>query len=138
MLQRRNQDLVARLEPRPDVTLRDQVDRLGRAADVDDLLGRTCVDEAADRLACSLVRVGGALAQRVHAAVDVGVVVLVVVVDGLDHCARTLARRGVVEIDERLAVDLLIQDREVAPDARDVEVRSARARNAGSAHEITL
>ena len=67
---------------------------------------------------------------------DVGVVVLVVVVDRLDHRARPLAGRGVVEIHERLAVDLLVQDREVAADALDVEVGAARTdRNDGGTHE---
>ena len=37
VLQRRNQDLVAGLQPRSRVALRDQVDRFGRAADEDDL-----------------------------------------------------------------------------------------------------
>ena len=100
---------------------------------------RACVDEAADRLARTFIGVGGALAQRVDAAVDVGVVVLVVVVDGLDHRARALARSGAVQVHERLAVDLLIEDRKVAADAGDVEVHAARRYgNDGSTHETIL
>ena len=63
------------------------------------------VEERADALARRLVGVGRALAQHVHAAMDVGVVVAVVARDRVDHRLRLLRRRRVVEIDERLAVD---------------------------------
>ena len=42
---------------------------------------------------------GGAIAQFVDAAVDVGVVVLVVIAQGLEHRARLLRGGGVVEVD---------------------------------------
>ena len=45
---------------------------------------------------------------------DVGVVVLVVARDGVDHRARLLRSGGVVEIDQLLAVDLLVEDGKVA------------------------
>ena len=50
-----------------------------------------------------------------NAAMDVGVVVLVIIHQRLDHRARFLRGGGVVEIDERLPMDLLIQNREIAP-----------------------
>ena len=56
----------------------------------------------------------GALAEQVHAAVDVGVVLRVEARDRVDDRLRLLRGRRVVEIDERLAVHLLLQDREVA------------------------
>ena len=52
---------------------------------------------------------------------------------------RLLRRGGVVEIDERLAVDLLLQDREVARGPSDVEAartgRRARVMDASWPHE---
>ena len=42
----------------------------------------------------------------------------------VDHRLRHLARRRVVEKDQRLAVDLELEDREIGADALDVE-RSA-------------
>jgi hypothetical protein len=63
------------------------------------------------RAASNAVR--GAHAQLVDAAMDVGVVALVVIDQRLNHRARFLRRGGVVEIDQRLAVDFLVQDREV-------------------------
>src|SRR5437867_9098941 len=50
-----------------------------------------------------------------------GVVVLVIADEGVDDLARFLAGGGVVEIDQRVAVDLLIQDREVAAERRPID-----------------
>ena len=55
----------------------------------------------------------GAIAQFVDAAVDVGVVVFVIMHQRVNHRARFLRRRGVVEINQRLAVDLLVEDGEI-------------------------
>jgi hypothetical protein len=41
---------------------------------------------------------------------DVGVVVLVIMHQRVNHRARFLRRGGVVEINQRLAVDLLVED----------------------------
>ena len=73
MLHRRDDDLVAGLEKRPAVTLRHQIDRLGGAAHEDNLLIRPSIDEAAQFAARRLVGRRGALAQMVHAAVDIGI-----------------------------------------------------------------
>ena len=64
-----------------------------------------------------------------HAPVDVGVVALVDRGLGLDHRARLLRRGGVVEVDERLAVDGLAQDREIP--AHPLHVQGARRRGRG-------
>ncbi len=54
---------------------------------------------------------------------DVRVVGLVGLVHRLQHLARLLRAGGAVEVDERLAVDPLLQDREVRAHALDVERR---------------
>ena len=48
-------------------------------------------------------------------------VVVVVVVDSLDHDLRLLRGRRVVQVDQRLAAHLLGQDGEIAPQRRGVE-----------------
>jgi hypothetical protein len=50
-------------------------------------------------------------------AMHIGVVVLVVVPERFDHAARLLRRGGVIEIDQRMPMHLLLQDWEVRPDA---------------------
>ena len=61
------------------------------------------------------------LAERMHPAVDVGVGVLVVVRQRVDHLPRFLRGRRVVQIDERHPVDAALQDREVGANGLDVE-----------------
>ena len=87
----------------------------------DDLLGVGRIEEAADGLSRRLVRVGRASAQRMHTAMDVGVLFDVVVHERIEHRLRLLRRRGVVEIDERLAVDALPQDREIPPNGCHIQ-----------------
>ena len=58
---------------------------------------------------------------------DVGVGLAVVPRDRIEHRLRLLGGRGVVEIDQRLAVDRPAQDREVGTDPLDVEARRGRA-----------
>ena len=93
---------------------RDQVDAFGRVPGEDDFVRRSRADERAHDFARALVGFRRALAQPVHAAMHVGVVVFVVSRDRFDDLDRLLRRRRVVEIDQRLAVDLLVQRREVA------------------------
>ena len=61
-------------------------------------------------------------AERVHGAGDVGVVLRVEVGLGVDDDLRLLRAVGAVEVDQRHAVHLAGQDREVLADRLDVEV----------------
>jgi hypothetical protein len=80
------------------------------------------VDELRDLVTRALVQRRGLLGEDVHATVDVGVVLLVVLVEHVDDLARGLRGRGVVEVDELLAVvDHSVQDREVLADRLGVE-----------------
>ncbi len=91
----------------------DEVDAFGGAAGEDDFVGAAGVDEFRGAGAGGFESGGGAIAQFVDAAMDVGVVVLVIMAQRLDHRARFLRRGGVVEINQRLAMDLLVEDREI-------------------------
>jgi hypothetical protein len=105
MLETRDDDLVARQQARPAVGLRDEVDRLGRAADKNDFGRGRGVDEAPHLLARALVEGRRLLGERMHAAVHVGVVGARVVGDRVDDGRGLLRRGGVVEVGERMAVD---------------------------------
>ena len=99
-----------------------EVDRFGRVSDKDDLGRLWGVDQARSRGACRLVGAGRPLSELVDAAVDVRAVFAVVAVDGLDHGQGLEARRGRVEVNERLAEAVgRGQDREVGPDAVRIE-----------------
>ena len=72
------------------------------------------VEEAGGAGAGGLVGLGGAAAQFVDAAMDVGVVVLVKAAQGVNDGAGLLRGGGVVQIDQRMAVDLLVKNRKIA------------------------
>ena len=95
----------------------DQIDRLGGVAREDDLLVPLGVEEGADLLARALVGLGRRVGEIMQAAVDVGVFGRVGVLQAVEHGLRLLRRGGVVEIDERLAVDLHRQRGKVRADA---------------------
>src|SRR5690606_32375898 len=120
MLEHAEHDLVARLHPRRRPAVGDEVDALGGAGGEDDLLGVGCAEEAGDDAAHRLVFLGGDVREIVQAAVDIGVFVLVGPRHRLDHHARLLRRGAVVEVDERLAVHLAREDREIGADFGNV------------------
>ena len=124
MLELGDHDGVAGTEVLQPPGVRDEVDRLGRAAREDHLaLGRR-VDERGDRAAGALVALGGALGQPVDAAVDVRVLVLVERAHPVEHLARLLGRRRRVEVRERLPADELLEEREVRAKRCGVETGS--------------
>src|SRR5690554_1699319 len=61
-----------------------------------------------------------------HATVNIGVVVLVNPADAVDHRLGFVRGCAVVEIDQRLAVYLLVQNRKVFTNARNVIARHVR------------
>jgi hypothetical protein len=54
---------------------------------------------------------------------DVGVVLAVVLVDGAQHRLGLLGRRGIVQINQRLPIHLLVEDGEVTTYLLDIESR---------------
>ena len=111
-----DQDLVSGGERAPAPALGDEIDALGGAPGEDDLLRRRGVHEPGDPVADGVVRRGGPLAQVVDAAMDVGVLGRIEAADGLDDRPGLLAGRGIVEIDQGLAVDPPGKDREILPE----------------------
>ena len=111
----REHDLVALAEEGVAPGARHQVDRLGGAARPDHLGGIGGAQEAGHLPARALVGVGRPARQLVDAPVHVGVVVPVIVRDRVYDRVGFLGGGGVVQVDQRLAVDVLLQGREVAP-----------------------
>ena len=94
----------------------DEVDRLGRVAGEDDLVGPR-PDEARDGVARRLVGVGALLGELVGTAVHGRVRALVEVALGVEHLAGLVRGRTRVEVDQRVPpAHGARQDREVGPD----------------------
>ena len=79
------------------------------------------VEQALDLGPGALVVLGGVLAEGVDAAMHVGVLGAVVAHQFVDHQLRLLGRCPVVQVDQRLAVDQLLQDGEIGPDSFRIE-----------------
>ena len=113
MLHFRQQDDITRAKKFPAPRLRHQIDAFGRPAGEDDLVGRRSADVFRDVLAGSFVSFRRARAQLMQAAMHVGVVMLVVIPQRIQHRLRLLRCRGAVEVDQGMAVGPLAQDREI-------------------------
>ena len=123
MLEVREQDLVAGFQVRPAPAFGDEVDALGGAADEDAAAGVLQAEELRHGHAGGLIGGRGLLAQEVHAAVDVGVLLGVIASEGPDDRQRLLGSRRVVEVGQRTAAHRTSQDREVLAEGGDVERR---------------
>src|SRR5262245_41166719 len=131
MLKGGDDHLVTSFEEALAVAEGHQIDRLGGAAGEDDLPRLAGIEESGDAFPGSLEGQGGALAEPVYAAVDVGVLALVGVFDRVDDDAGLLSAGGAVEEHQPLAMYRLCQDREVAADALRIQDRHITARRTG-------
>ena len=122
MLHHREQHLVAGAQVGLTPGAGHQVDRLAGIAGVHDLAGTGRPHEGRHLLAGMLKALGGAGAELVSAAMHVGVVVAVVMLQRLQHLAGLLAGGGVIQIDQRLAqASDLAQEREIgAGEGREI------------------
>src|SRR5205814_3868607 len=100
MLERADQNLVARSQPRTGPGLRHQINAFGRAPHEDDLARAAGVDEAPHALAGPLVGGRGRLAERMHAAMHIGVRMCLVLLDRAQHRARALCGCRAVRSEE--------------------------------------
>ena len=90
-----------------------KVDALGGTPCEDNLMAMAGIDKLLHLTADSLVAVGGLGGQMVRPAVDVGVEVEVIVVQGIDDRERLLRGGRIVEVDERVAMHLPVKYREL-------------------------
>ena len=80
------------------------------------------IDKPGHRLTGVLISLGSHLAEVMHPAVDVAVFMQIVIALALNHTKRFLRRRGVVEIHQLLAVDQLVEHRELLPNIVYIEM----------------
>ena len=103
----RQNDGVAFLEVCTAPRMSDEVDGLGGSAGDDDLVRIEALLEFA---AAGLVPLGGFTCEGVNRTVDIGVGLRVVMVHRIEHDLRLLRGGSVVEVHERVAVDLSLQN----------------------------
>ena len=131
VLELAHDDDVAGAEVREPPRVRDEVDRLGRIADENDLAHVWRVHERAHLLAGPFERRRGALREDVDAAMHVRVGRRIEVGHALEHLAGLLRAGGGVEEGERLAVDQLLEDWKIGAERPRVEsLRSGWNRHA--------
>jgi hypothetical protein len=110
-----------------------EVDRLGRVADEDDLAPVPRSEVVGNGRPGALVGVGRLSGEGVRPAVDVGVMAALVAVDRLDRGEDALGAGAGVEVDERLVADHPAQRRERVADPLDVEPVGLRRDGFGGA-----
>ena len=120
MLHDGDNDLVAHLHKFIAEGTGHKVESLGGATGEDYLAGSAGVDEAAHSLAGLLMQFCGLHAEVMDTTVHIGIGVDILVAHGVEHTQRLLRSGGIVKIDERLAVDLTAQDREIGPDVLNI------------------
>ena len=136
MLQFRDDDLITGPERLAAITLRDQVDGLGGAAHKDHFLAGWRVDKLAELVPGRFIFGRGLLAERVQAAMNVGVIFTVVTGQRLDNPGRFLRGRGVVEIDQRLAAHGLLQHGKIRADRLKVKCAGLVGQSRGGVNAV--
>jgi hypothetical protein len=95
---------------------------LSVVAGEDDLLDAGGVQKGAHLFPRLFVGDGGAFRQQMNAAMDVGVIAAVTLADGVNHRFRLLHRSGVIQINQRLAVNPLAQNGKFGADAGQIQL----------------
>ena len=115
MLHLADEDVIPRTDERVAPGISHRVERRRGARREDDLLLFGRPDKGGDPLPGLLVQLRGLLRQEMHAAVNVRVQAPVEVIDRIDHLPGLLRRGSAVEVNQRLTVDLAVQDRKLLP-----------------------
>src|SRR5881394_851772 len=120
VLHGRDDDLIAGANELATITMHDEIDAFGSAAHEDTFLYVARVDEALHLFARSLISSRRPHAQIVHPAMNVRVFLLKILRAAFNHNGWDLRRRGIVQIHERLAVNVLGQYGKVFANALDI------------------
>lgn len=113
MLHFRQENDVTRLEVFIAPGMGDEVDAVGGPGGEDDFSCFGGIKKLSAALSGRFVGKSSPHRKGVNAAVDVSVVALVIIYQSIDNTLRFLGRGRIIEVDERLAVNLLIKDREI-------------------------
>src|SRR5207253_11263875 len=82
------------------------------------------IDESLNPPAGPLVLSRRMFGKKMHAAVDIGIPLLVIAGDGFDNSSWLLRSGGVIEVHQFLAADLSREDGEIPPNLLDVKSSS--------------
>ena len=123
MFQHRRDDFIALLDIGSAPRIGHKVDRFGCIACIDYFAVRFGVDELLDLFARAFVAFRRFFRQIVHAAMNIRIELAIIFVERVDHHFRFLRCGGAIEIDERLAVNELLQNRKVFTNGGDVQTR---------------
>ena len=117
VFQQGDDDLIALFQYRTHITLRDEVDALGRAAHENDVFRVARAEKLRHRGTRIFIRVGGTGCQFMGSPVHVGILVKVIVRNPVDDLPRPLGRGSVVEPHQRPAgTEMFREDREIRAD----------------------
>src|SRR5882672_11378586 len=122
MLQRRYDHLVTWSDELAPVPMHHKVNSLGTSADKDAFFYISRVNKPLYLFARAFICSRSPLAQVMHAPVDVGMFLFQITTAAIDDNLRHLRRRCVVEINQRSAVNMLAQHREILAHALHIPI----------------
>ena len=123
MLHLGNQDAITRPQHIAGPGRGHEIDRLGRSPGKNDRVRRRRIQETGDPFSGSFVKSGRSRAQFVEAPMDIGVVLTIVAAKLVNDALGSLGRGGVIQVNQRAPMYLLIQDRKILPELAGQEVR---------------
>src|SRR5262249_20694160 len=121
MLKSGYQNLVTGFDARPGERIHHKVDSLRCAANKDDFAFASSVDELLHSRSRGFKSFRCAIAQSMYRSMNIRRVTFIKPIHGLDYCLRLLRRSGVVQIDKRFSMHLLMKSRKVPPDFQQIE-----------------
>ena len=121
MLHDRKHDLVAFPDEGFAEGSRDQIDRFGRRFREDDLTDGAGVEKCAYAFPRRLIGIRRGIGEIMQAAMDIGVFVVGRMDHAIDDLPRFLCRGGIIEINERLAVNISRKDGEILAQTQDIK-----------------
>src|SRR5437867_359481 len=101
-------------------SLRHKIDALGGSTREHDFVSACSADVFCNAPSRFFISFRRARAQRVQSAMHIRVFVFVIAPKRVDYCPRFLRGCGAIKIDQRMAVRLLTQDREILADGAPV------------------
>ena len=111
--------------PRPDVAAAPgrghEIDGFRGAARENDFIRAACVDELRGADAGAFIGRCRAIAQLMNPAVDVAMVVLVIMADRIDDRPRFLAAGCAIQVNQRPAVNILVENGKIRPQSRPID-----------------
>src|SRR3972149_9217465 len=134
MLHGRYDDFIPLFQGAPTKAGGDKIDRLRSAADENNFPSVAGIDEFTDTIPGAFIRSSRFFAERMHATVDIGIVMAIIMIDRLDFAVWFLRRGAVVQVHQRLAADLSRQDGEIPAYGFQVQQLSGLPAGSGFFH----